>query len=372
MLYSISNVLLPGVSEMKRISCRTLTLNHCVKTTTARVVASVPLILILLTALPLALGQNTPLKIRVKLADVSLNKLPYVVALEEGIYTKNGLEVEQFIGDGAAAVARRNGVIVPDKYILKDGGPNLPISIGGACPTIVRYTTVSGTPESVVLACTDHMVRTHIICRQDITAVDQLKGKRLGYSGNGATTHLAALSFAQAMGWKPDRDIFLIAGSGNIPGLKAGKVDAFVASELYETMAVADGLKDLVDLSKYKMPMAGSSMMVDRLWLTTNQEAARRLVKSLVDALALLKQDKKVASNAMAKWYDVKDPKLQDYFYKKVSLLPSKPYPPYEGLKKMVVFFDNPEMRKHKLEDYYNDSFVRQLDQSGYIDGLYK
>lgn len=323
------------------------------------------------TILP-AWAQQQALKVGVKLADVSLNKLPFVIAYEEGIYKANGLEVEQHITEGAAGVARRNGVIVPEKYILKEGEVALPISIGGACPTIVKYTTVPGTAESVILACTDPMVRSHLISRLDMTSPEQLKGKRLGYSGNAATTHLAALSFAQAMGWKPGQDIFLISGGGNIPGLKKGQVDAIVASELYETMAVADGLKDLVDLSKYKMPTAGSSMMVDRIWLKTNPETARRLVKSLVDALALIKQDKKVAFSAMARWYGVKDPKLQEYFYRKVSLLPRKPYPPYEGLKKMIEFFPNPGIQKHKLGDFYDDSFVRQLDQSGYVDSLYK
>jgi ABC-type nitrate/sulfonate/bicarbonate transport system substrate-binding protein len=326
---------------------------------------------VLFAVVPGARAQQLPLKVKVKLGDVSLNKLPFVIAYEEGIYTANGLEVEQQITDGAAAVARRNGVVVPEKYILKKGAPDPPISIGGACPTIVRYTTTPGTPESVILACTDHMVRSHLVSRGDITNPDQLKGKRLGYSGNAATTHLAALSFAQAMGWKPGRDIFLVPG-GSIPALKKGDVDAFVASELYETMAVAEGLKDLVDLSRYRMPTAGSSMMADRTWLRSNQETARRLVKSLVQALAAIKQNRNAAVRAMALWYGVQDPKLQENFYRKASLLPRKPYPPYEGLKKMVEFFSNPEMQKHKLEDFYDDTYVRQLDQNGYIDSLYK
>jgi ABC-type nitrate/sulfonate/bicarbonate transport system substrate-binding protein len=107
------------------------------------------------------------------------------------------------------------------------------------------------------------MVRSHLVSRADIANPEQLKGKRLGYSGNAATTHLAALSFAQAMGWKPGRDIVLVP-DGSITALKKGEVDAFVASELYETVAVAEGLKDLVDLSRYRMPTAGSSIMVDR------------------------------------------------------------------------------------------------------------
>jgi hypothetical protein len=91
-----------------------------------------------------------------------------------------------------------------------------------------------------------------------------------------------------------------------------------------------------------------------------------------VQALAVIKQNKAVAAKSMGLWYGIKDPRLQENFYRKASLLPRKPYPPYEGLKKMVEFFNNPEMKKFKLEDFYDDSYVRELDKSGYIDSLYK
>jgi len=55
-----------------------------------------------------ASAQEQPIKLRVGLGDVSLNKLPFVTAYEEGIYKKNGLEVEQFVTPSAADVARRS------------------------------------------------------------------------------------------------------------------------------------------------------------------------------------------------------------------------------------------------------------------------
>jgi hypothetical protein len=91
-----------------------------------------------------------------------------------------------------------------------------------------------------------------------------------------------------------------------------------------------------------------------------------------VQALAAIKQNKDAALKAMALWYGIRDPKLQENFYRKASLLPRKPYPPYDGLEKMVEFFNNPEMQKHKLEDFYDDTYVRALDSSGYIDSLYR
>ena len=53
-------------------------------------------------------------------------------------------------------------------------------------------------------------------------------------------------------------------------------------------------------------------------------------------------------------------------------LLPAKPYPSVEGIKTMMEIYDYREMRIHRPEDFYDASFISELDKSGYIDGLYK
>jgi len=315
-------------------------------------------------------AQEQLIKLRVGLGDVSLNKIPFVAAYEAGIYKKNGLEVEQFITPSAAEVARRSGITVP-KELVHAGGRDVPIVIGGGSPMIVRWTSDAQADDRVIIACTDPVVRWRIIARPDVTSIEQLKGKRLGYSGYGAVTHYVALSFAKIMGWNPDRDLSLMSGANTMDTLKRGRVDALIASELHETMALADGYKILVDLSKYNIPNAGSGVSVSRDWLKENQEAARRFAKATVEMIALVKRNKTAAFGAMAKWYGVTDPEKQEHFYREVSNLPRKPYPSVEGIKKVMEIYNYHEMRKYKPEDFYDDSFIRQLDQSKYIDGLY-
>ena len=315
-------------------------------------------------------AQEQLIKLRVGLGDVSLNKIPFVAAYEAGIYKKNGLDVEQFITQSAAAVARRSGITVP-KELIRAGGRDTPIVIGGGSPMIVRWTTDAQADDRVIIACTDPVVRWRIIARPDLASIEQLKGKRLGYSGYGAVTHFVALSFAKIMGWNPDRDLSLMSGANTMDALKSGRVDALIASELHETMALSAGYKILVDLSKYNIPNAGSGVNVSRAWLKDNQEAARRFAKSTVEMIALVKRNKTAAFNAMAKWYGVTDPEKQEHFYREVSNLPRKPYPSVEGIKKVMEIYNYHEMRKYKPEDFYDDSFIRQLDQSKYIDGLY-
>ena len=318
----------------------------------------------------LAGAEEQPIKLRVGLGDVSLNKIPFVAAYEGGIYKKNGLEVEQFITPSAAEVARRSGVTVPKEFI-RAGGRDTPIVIGGGSPLIVRWTTDAQADDRVIVACTDAVVRWHIIARPDITNVEQLKGKRLGYSGHGAVTHFVALSFAKLMGWNPERDLSLMSGANTMDALKSGRADAIIASELHEVMALSAGYKILVDLAKYNIPNAGSGVNVSRAWLKDNQEAARRFVKSTVETIALVKRNKHAAFGAMAKWYNVTDPEKQERFYREISNLPRKPYPSVEGIKKVMEIYNYHEMRKYKPEDFYNDSFVRELDQSKFIDSLY-
>jgi hypothetical protein len=137
-------------------------------------------------------------------------------------------------------------------------------------------------------------------------------------------------------------------------------------------MAAAAGFKSILNLTQYRIPIAGSSINASRTWLKGNEEAARRFVKSTIEAIALMKRDKQVVSRALTKWYNLTDPKHQEYFWTAAADLPRKPYPAVEGIKKTIELYGYHELRRHAPEDFYDDRFVRELDRSGYIDSLYR
>ena len=310
------------------------------------------------------------ISLNVSLGDVSLNKVAFLVAADNGIYEKNGLEVHQFITKGAAARISKSGVNVPEEYV---GGneDEAEISIGGGSPLIVSMTSDAETPQRVILATTDNTAKFHIIANKDIKGLDDLKGKRLGYSSVGSVSHVMALALLQKKGWSPDTDISLMGEGMGYPQLTSGRVDAFIGSEIYYTMAEKNGAVDLVDLRDFDIPVAGSSVNALSDWLPNNRETAMRFVKSTIDAYALMKKDKSVAFAAMAKWYNVTDAKQQEEMYEQVAAVPEKPYPAVDGIKQVMSLYTYHELSKHKPEDFYDDSFVKELDQSGYIDKAY-
>jgi NitT/TauT family transport system substrate-binding protein len=328
----------------------------------------------LLFALAALLPSPAPtqelLPISIELGDVSLTKLPFVMAAEAGIYKRNGLDARQYITPRAAELIRQSsGVIVPKEFVGTGVGD---INIGGGSPTIVRMTSDARAPQRIILATNDPVSRFHIVSRPDITRPEDLKGKRIGFSSVGALSHYVLNLWARKMGWDPNQDISLMASGMGGEMIKRGRVDAFAASEIAFDEAMHQGYRDLVDTGAYNFPMPGSSVNALKDWLPKNREAAARFVKSTVDAVALIRNDKQAAFAAMVKWYGIKDARTQEHIYAQAVQLPAKPYPAVEGLKLMMEVYNHREMRMHKPEDFYDASFVTALDQSGYIDGLYK
>jgi NitT/TauT family transport system substrate-binding protein len=301
---------------------------------------------------------------------VSLNKLICVVALEEGIYKKNGLDVDHFITPAAAEAAKQSGVQVPGEFVRRGDDPGY-VAISGGLNMIVDRATDAQSKDHVIIATTENFAQWKIHSRTDISKPEQLKGKRLGYSGFGNVSHFVALVFTKRMGWDAEQDISLMSNALSVNVLRRRTVDAFLADALTSTMATAAGFPVLVDLGEWKIPIAGNGIHVDRAWLKENPETARRFVKSIVEAIAIMKKDKQVAFRAMAKWYGITDPKAQADFYRPVADLPRKPYPSVEGIRKTMEIYNRNEMRRYKPEDFYDESIVGELDKSGFIDELY-
>jgi NitT/TauT family transport system substrate-binding protein len=315
-------------------------------------------------------SAQTLAPVSVELGDVSLTKLPFVVAAENGIYERNGLKVTQFISPLAAELIRQSSGLVVPKENVRTGASD--INIGGGSPTIVRMTTNAHAPQRVILATTESIARFHVITRGDIRTLDDLKGKRIGFSTPGSLSHLALLQLFEKMGWDPKRDVSMFERGADVKDLASRKVDAFAADVIAFDEAMRAGLYDLVDLSTFEFPIPGSGVNADKAWLATHRDTAARFVKATIDAVAFMKANKEATFQAMRKWYGIDDPQRQEAIYREVARLPMKPYPSVAGLQKMIDVYDWREMRLHKPADFYDDSFVAELDRSGYIDALGK
>lgn len=304
-------------------------------------------------------------KVDVSLGDVSINKVPQLVAADQGIYAKYGLDVHQTISAGAARAAAASGVVVPEGYVGDAGAP--PIQVGGGSPMIYGA-VVNGRASRVIVLTQEPMVMDHVIAQPGIAAISDLKGKRLGFSGVGAVTHFSALALARRLGWSPERDITLVGGAATVDALKQKKVDAILGSAMVIALARQAGFRDIGDLSQYRIPVAGSGIMVDKSYLASNRDTVLRFLKADIEATALMQRDRKVFDAALAKWFNITDPDTQAGMFAYVSKFERKPYPSVDGIKQIFVMYDSPEMRRHTPGEFYDSSLVAELDKSGFLE----
>jgi NitT/TauT family transport system substrate-binding protein len=341
-----------------------------------------------------AFGQQELLPLRLQVGPLSMLRMPSWVALNEGIYRKNGLDVSQCHTPITLDELRALGIQPPTEYtcaVVNATPPpdpsattpsfltsavRDPITMSGGFPTFLGQVINPQQPRRVMILSTSNVTGWPIYVRKGITSPEQLKGGRIGVLSFTDIHGFMAMVFAEAMGWDPRDDMKLVIewGPPAFKALEAGRLDAIVAVDSAQLLAIKAGYKPLVDMKAWKVPMASASANADMAWLAKNRETARRFVKAQVEARAVMERDRGAFNRALVKYFNMTDPKMQDHLYSMLETLPRKPYPAAEGIRKAMKLYDSfyPQMREHRVEEFFDDTFVRELDESGYIDSLYK
>jgi hypothetical protein len=328
-------------------------------------------------------GDRKLIPLKVELGTRAVSKLPFVIAEDQGLYEKYGLDVElRMPAPAFEGGISTNSNSLPERVwrrIRSIGGDHVPwksdILVDGLTPNMVKRMDQARFPHRIAIAGIDCFARAHIVGNKNIRNVEDLKGKRLGISGRrDTTTGFVALMLARRMGWDPDKDISIKLNGRDIEALSEGLVDAIVASEVRYAVAKKQGFPILLDTREWNIALAGNSVMVEAGWMDdgTNREAARRFLKATIEGLALFHQNRELALHVMSKWNGITDKEIAATIYERGKWLSRSPYPCYEGITNTMELYDSNDMRQHTPNHFYDDSLIRELDESGFIDRIYK
>ena len=169
-------------------------------------------------------------------------------------------------------------------------------------------------------------------------------------------------------------DISIKLNGRDVDALREDLVDAIVASEVRYAIAKKEGYPVLADTKDWGIAVAGNSVMVELGWLDdeSNREAARRFLKATIEGMAIFHQDKDLALQVMAKWNGITDSEVANIVYERGKSLEHKPYPCYDGIENTLELYDSNEMRQFSAGDFYDDTLIRELDDSGFIDAFFE
>jgi ABC-type nitrate/sulfonate/bicarbonate transport system substrate-binding protein len=135
------------------------------------------------------------------------------------------------------------------------------------------------------------------------------------------------------------------------------------------------GYQPLVDLAATALKYPQAELVSLPGYIKSREDVMRRLVRAYTEALYFIHTQKTASQRALEKFMKLNDPQvIDDTIESYRNYFPKKPYPSVEALQFVIEYLaeKQPEIRKLKPESLLEPRFVRELDENGFIGGLYR
>jgi ABC-type nitrate/sulfonate/bicarbonate transport system substrate-binding protein len=302
------------------------------------------------------------IKMNIGYSAISGDAMPAWVAKDAGIFEKNGLDAQLvFFTGGTTAVM---ALVSADTPIAQLAGPAVVNSV------------LAGS-DSVLIAGGVTSLNYYLLSRPDIKTPEQLKGGSVAISRFGSASDFIARYALSKIGLNPGKDVTIVqigSTTARVDAALTGRVHATVVNPPASIIAQKRGMNVLADLPKLGLVYQHTAAATTRKYIREHRDIVRRYVKSQVEAVHRIYTDKEGALRALARYIgrNVERDVLEKTWENMQSeaVLPKKQYPSIEGIK--TILASETKGKAAKPEDFFDASFIREMDQSGYIDGLYK
>lgn len=294
----------------------------------------------------------------------SAGVLPLWIAKESGLFSRNGLDVQAVrVHASVGVMALMSGEL----QFVQASGP------------VVVESALRGS-NAVYVACGMSTLDFVLLSRPEIKTAEQLKGATVGLSAFRGANPTATRFALQKLGLAP-KDVSLIVVGGvteRIASLRLGKIQATLFSPPQNVVAQREGFNVLADVAELGLPFVHIGLATTRSFIRDNPETVRRYVKSYVEAIHLMKTDRETGIKVLAKYLgQIKDRDILVKTYDGAvpdNKFPRKQYPSAAGLQMALDLLaeENPKAKTAKPQDFVDARFIKELDDSGYIDGLYR
>jgi NitT/TauT family transport system substrate-binding protein len=305
-------------------------------------------------------------RLNVGYSAVSADQLPAWVAKDAGIFAKYGLDVQliYFTGGSTAILALVSG----DVPITQVSGPGL-------------VSSVLGGSDAVFVAAGITSLNYVLMGKPGVKTIEQLKGGTLAISRFGSATDSIARFALKRVGLSVGKDVTLIqVGSGpeRLGALQTGRVTAAVINPPSSFIAEKRGMAVLADVAQMGLVFQHTGAATTKKFIRERNDVVRRYVRAHVEAVHKMWTDKEATIRALGKYMgsgldrEILDRSRENVMHE--TLYPKKQYPSLEGLKTVIddLAERDPRAKAVKPEQFVDFSFIRELDQSGFIDSLYK
>lgn len=288
------------------------------------------------------------------------------VAKEAGLFEKYRLDVSFKRLAGSSLVAQ--AMVGKEVAIAQIGG------------TAVVDARLAGADMVYLASVIDTMVAS-IYSLPSITKIEELKGKKIGVTRFGAITDFFARYALKTKGLAADKDVGIVQ-TNDLPNtlstLKIGAIQAGVVVAPFTLQARKLGFRELVDMTKIggSFPFNGIVATRDYLKSKENRETLQKFLKAYVEGISVSLKNRELTLKVIGEYTRTTDAEMLEETYQAnvAKAFLKVPLPSVEGFKTILDFVAetrDPKARNIDPNSILDPSFVKELDQSGFIKSLY-
>ncbi len=289
---------------------------------------------------------------------------PLWLAVEDGVGKKYGVDLR-------AVYAGR----VRPQQLLASGETPFVIASGSGAVT----SHVLGVKDQVIVALLSNKMGGGIFSKSEIKRPEDLKGKLIATGRPGALNDvLVRYVLTHKWGLSPDRDVKLMP-IGEPPlmlqALERGVVDATSLSIPASFVAKSKGFSELANYDALGLTYPQHAVTTLRATIAKNPQMVERVLKTLVESVAIFKSNKQKSFAVWRKYMrGASEEFLEDTYQHTVAGLEAVPTPSAQVIANALdmISAHYPQAKQTNPNLIVDPSFVRRIDQSGFISALYK
>ena len=280
---------------------------------------------------------------------------PLWITKEAKLFEKYGNQVQLIFIQGASSAAAA----------LSSGDAQ----VGMFSPQVVVSTPAL---DLVMFGRLGNTMDNRIYARKGIKSLKEVK--RLAISRFGSNADFAARYLLQREGLRPDTDVALLQvgnQANRIAAVETNNAEAAMLTPPMTLQARKLGMTLIADASKLGIPYSSLFFVSRRPYLTKNRADLVNFTKAMIEGVHYYKANKEFSMKVIGKYMKIEDREVVEENFREYDF-PLKPYPAkeYFALPIQEVGKKDPKVLKEDAERFADQSLVKELDASGFIDKL--
>jgi NitT/TauT family transport system substrate-binding protein len=303
-------------------------------------------------------------KVRLAHSALESSNAVWYVARERGFYKKYGLDADLlFIPSTTTSVS---SLVAGDVQVANASG-------GGVASAVVAGA------DLVMIACYLNSLPYELVVSESIKSAEDLKGKSVGISRVGSASDVAARALIRGLGLEPDKQVLIMQVGGpaeRAASFRTGRIAGFPSPPGIIHLTKGIPYRILISTTdfqkRFEFPYICAT--TTKNYLARQRDTAKRVIMAHIEATQFFKTHKDESKKIIAKYSRItNEDYLESAYNASAKLYDQVPLVTRAGVEVQIkeATARKPGMQL-RFEDLVDESIVRELDKSGFIDKIYK